>query len=315
MKGTDRRYFSIGDYFRKRFGEKVYKISVSVAETCPNRTGPDGKPTCTFCDEWGSASYFANPDAELEQQIRTARERISRRFRAERFLVYFQAYTNTFERVTRLEHRFAIALAQDKITGLVLGTRPDCIPARLLPVLRETHERAYVMVELGAQTFFEDQLTFLGRAHTVAKTYRAIEKLHGETGVDIGIHLMFGLPGETEDHMKRTAEIINKLPISNVKLHNLHVLEKTELARQYRAGAFQPLDLETYARRVIVFLRHLSPEIAVQRLAASANRWSELIAPDYTRFRMMPTQFICDKMTEADCFQGDLYQIKKATAL
>jgi radical SAM protein (TIGR01212 family) len=297
-------YYPISDYYRRCFGGKVYKVSVSIAESCPNRQ-PNGKLLpCVFCDEWGSAAYHLERERPLEEQIRINRDRIARRYRTSRFLVYFQSYTNTFDRVASLQERFDVALEQEGVVGLVVGTRPDCLPSRIMPLLRASHEAAYLMVELGVQSFFDPHLLFLQRGHDAACSLGAIERLHGESGVDIGVHLMFGLPGETDRQIVETAEAINRLPVSNVKLHNLHVLANTPLERLYRMGEFVPLELEEYARRVGLFLQHLSPDVAIQRLAAVANRWDELVAPEWTREKLRPSQLINQRMLEQGMYQG-----------
>ncbi len=304
MRWEGRRYYPVSQFYKKRFGEKVYKVSVSIAQTCPNRQPDSRMPLCIFCDEWGSAAYHLERDKSLQDQIIINRNKIARRYRAKSFLVYFQSYTNTFDRVSELEQRFDIALAQENIQGIVLGTRPDCLPERILPLLKQTHEKHYVMVELGLQSFFDHHLTFLQRGHNVQRGYKAIKKLHLHTGVNIGIHLMFGLPGETDNELIQTARILNDLPINNVKLHNLHVLSNTPLALQYQLGKFQPVELEQYIHKVTLFLEHLSPDIAVQRLAAVASRWDELLAPAWTKEKMRPTQAIEDRLAELDSWQG-----------
>ncbi|MCG8426700.1 MAG: TIGR01212 family radical SAM protein [Chromatiales bacterium] len=298
-------YFPISAYYRRLFGEKVYKVSVSIAESCPNRQ-PNGKLLpCVFCDEWGSAAYHLERDRDLVEQIQINRDKIARRYRSKKFLVYFQSYTNTFDRVERLSERFDIALAQEGICGLVVGTRPDCLPARVMPLLRETHERSYVMVELGVQSFFDPHLLFLQRGHDAQRSLTAVERLHQEAGVDIGVHLIFGLPGETDAQIVETAEIINSLPVSNVKLHNLHVLKNTPLETLYQRGEFKPLELDEYSRRVVLFLQHLSPEVAVQRLAAVASRWDELVAPEWTREKLRPSNMIEQRLHNSGFCQGD----------
>ena len=302
----DHRYFPISQFYKNRFNEKVYKVSVSIAETCPNRQQNSKMPLCIFCDEWGSAAYHLERDKSLQQQIIINRDKIAKRYRAKKFLVYFQSYTNTFDRVSELEQRFNIALNEQAIVGIVLGTRPDCLPSRVLPLLKKTHETHYVMVELGLQSFFDHHLEFLQRGHDVARGYEAITKLHEQTGVDIGIHLIFGLPDETDEEIIETARIINNLPVSNVKLHNLHVLKNTPLAELYEKGHFQPCELEEYIAKVSLFLQHLSPHIAVQRLAAVASRWDELIAPQWTKDKMRPTQMIEDHLKETHAWQGKL---------
>jgi len=301
---ANHRYFPISQYYKNHFGEKVYKVSVSIAESCPNRQANSRMPLCIFCDEWGSAAYHLERDKSLKEQIIVNRNKIAKRYRAKQFLVYFQSYTNTFERVSELEQRFNIALAEDNIRGIVLGTRPDCLPERILPLLKKSHEHHYVMIELGLQSFFDHQLNFLQRGHNVQCGYDAIHKLHEHTGVDIGIHLIFGLPGETNEAIIETALILNKLPINNVKLHNLHVLINTPLAEMYQQGKFKPVDLASYIDKVVLFLQYLSPDIAVQRLAAVASRWDELIAPQWTKEKMRPGQEIEDKLAQLNTWQG-----------
>ena len=312
MRWEGKRYYPVSQFYKQRFNEKVYKVSVSIAETCPNRQPNSRMPLCIFCDEWGSAAYHLERDKSLQEQIIINRDKIARRYRAKSFLVYFQSYTNTFDRVSELEQRFDIALAQDNIKGVVLGTRPDCLPKRILPLLKQTHDTHYVMVELGLQSFFNHHLDFLQRGHNVQRGYEAIEKLHQHTGVDIGIHLMFGLPGETDQELIETAQILNELPVNNVKLHNLHVLSNTPLALQYQLGKFKPVELDEYIHKVTLFLEHLSPDIAVQRLAAVASRWDELIAPAWTKEKMRPTQAIEDYLQEQDTWQGKAIVLNNA---
>lgn len=307
-----RRYYPISQYFRKNFGERIAKIAVSVAEACPNRSAVDlatNKATaaCVFCDEWGSAAYHLEKDRELLGQIRFNKKLVSRRLKSQRFLVYFQSYTNTLDKIDTLRQRFEIALSEDYVAGLVVGTRPDCLPKRIFPLLEEMSKRSYVMVEIGAQSFFNDQLEFLKRGHTSEKNLEAIYALAKNTSVDIGVHLIFGMPGDSEERLIETARIINNLPVSNVKLHNLHVLTNTPLADMYHNGEFVPDELEAYSDKVILFLRHLSPNVAVQRLAAVASRWDELIAPKWTAQKMQPIDYIEKKMALAGVLQGDLY--------
>lgn len=302
-----RRYYPISQYFKKRFGQKTGKISVSVAETCPNRSPNTNLEVCIFCDEWGSAAYHLEKDKELIEQIRHNKKMVERRIKTDQFLAYFQSYTNTLDKVSVLADRYDRVLQESYIKGLVIGTRPDCLPERLMPLLQSYCQRSYILVELGIQSFYNDQLQFLRRGHSAEKNIEGILKLHQRTDVDIGVHLIFGLPNETDQQIIDTARMINQLPISNVKLHNLHVLANTPLEKIYREGGFQPLELEPYAERVILFLRHLSPDIALQRLAALCSRWDELIAPAWTAQKMQPIDYIERRMKEQGAFQGDLY--------
>jgi uncharacterized protein len=300
-------YYSIGLFYKQAFGEKVYKIPVTTAETCPNREGLRGMKTCNFCDVWGSAAYPEYRALDLRQQIETARERVRRRVNAQKFLVYFQAYTTTYERVAKLREQFQICAEYDDIVGVVVGTRPDCISDSLFDLWNEYSKRFFVAVEFGVQSFDEDQLLWMRRGHTAKRSIEAIERTAKNTDVNLGIHLIFGNPGETIEQVKAAAEICNALPIHNVKLHNMHVLKDTPLADDYAAGTFTPLSWQDYAERVTVFLQHLRPEIAVHRLSALASRSEELIAPAWTNKKMEAYQNFLDYLNERKAYQGQFF--------
>lgn len=299
-------YNTIAEHYSNRFGEKVYKIPVSVVDDCPNRRGLKGMQTCVFCDVWGSAARSESLTMELRKQIEEFQTHISKKYKAKSFLVYFQAYTNTFTKLTGLRQNFETALSYDFVKGFVVGTRPDCLSKGVLDLWQEFHQRSFVAVELGVQSFFDDQLEFMRRGHNAQASLEAIQKIAENTQVDLGIHLIFGNPGETDEHIIQTAKIVNELPITNVKLHNLHVLTNTPLEEMYHRGEFTPIDRETYAHRVKLFLQHLAPHIALHRLAAFASRWEELIAPKWTSDKMGTHQFIIDYLREQQAHQSQL---------
>ncbi len=303
-----KRYRPLSQHYRERFGTKVFKVNVSVAETCPNREGLGGMRVCVFCDEWGSAAYHQHRNLPLREQIRVNREAIRRRYRAEYFLVYFQAYTNTFGRIRTLQQLHEEALAEEDVVGVVVGTRPDCLPRAVLRTMEAFARERYLSVELGVQTLDDAQLKFLSRGHDRACSLAAIRKLKALSAVNVCVHLMFGLPGETDGQLRETAALLSELEVDGVKLHNLHVLRNTPLEQLYRQGEFEPVGLEEYARKLAVFLEHLAPGIAVHRLAAVASRWDELVAPKWTREKMRPTQFIEDHLKAANTWQGRLWQ-------
>ena len=298
-------YHAISQFYRREFGGKVYKVPVSLAETCPNREGLAGGKVCIFCDQWGSAAfpeYRMNP---LHQQISQTIERLKRRFNGDMFLVYFQAYTNTFGRSQRLREQFATAFTFPEVRGVVVGTRPDCISDGVLDLWNETKDSGhFVAVELGVQSFAEDQLQWMERGHTARKSIEAIIRIKKQTQVDLGIHLMFGLPGETDEQMVNTAKMVNQLPLDNVKLHNLHVLKNTPLEEKWRNGQFIPVEREDYVRRVVLFLAHLRPDIAVHRLAAVASRHDELISPHWASSKMETYQLVLDEFKFRETYQG-----------
>ncbi len=298
----------ISEFYKSRFGEKVYKIPVSIAETCPNREGLRGMKTCSFCDVWGSAAREDALTLPLPEQINKYRQLILKRYKAKKFLIYFQAYTTTFNRVQHLRDSFEASLQHEDVCGFVIGTRPDCLSPALMDMWQEYHERQFVSVEMGVQTFDERSLLFLQRGHTAQQSLQAIEKIAAKTSVDLGIHLIFGLPGETEETIRKTALICNDLPISHIKLHNLHVLKNTDLEKWFAQGLFEPMEFEKYARHVQVFLENLAPRFYIHRLAAYASRWDELIAPQWTADRMKTHQGIVDFLRAQKSTQSKLYQ-------
>lgn len=302
-------YFPISQFYRQRFGEKVYKVPVSVAETCPNREGLRGMKTCIFCDVWGSAAYPEFRELELRQQIEVTRERIRKRFNAKKFLVYFQAYTSTFAKVSRLRRQFEIASEFDDVVGFVVGTRPDCLSDGVFDLWNEYVQSHFLSVEIGVQSFNEEQLLWMERGHTAERSIKGILRIREKCPqVDLGIHLMFGLQGETDEQIVESAKICNQLPIDNVKLHNLHVLRKTPLEDLYLKGEFTPLERKDYARRVVLFLQHLNPKIAVHRLTAVASRHDELVAPQWAGLKMGNYQFVLDSFRDHAAFQGQLFK-------
>lgn len=297
-------YHSISEHFKRIFGEKVYKIPVSVVDDCPNRMGLKGMKTCSFCDVWGSAANEGSFSMSLDEQISHYHGIIAKKYNARKFLIYFQAYTNTFTKIPSLRQNFETALQYPFVSGFVLGTRPDCISEGVLKLWQEYCEKSFVSVELGVQSFFDGHLEFMRRGHTAQDSLKAIDKIASKTAVDLGIHLIFGSPDETEEQIIQTAKICNELPITNVKLHNMHVLKNTELERLYAEGSFRPIELPEYTRKVELFLSHLHPRIAVHRLVAYASRWDELIAPKWTADRMGPHQSIVDSLRAEKIYQG-----------
>jgi len=219
-------------------------------------------------------------------------------------LIYFQPIPIPFGHFSGLENLYNKALSEIDVVGLVIGTRPDCLPKRILHKFSELSKNQYLSVELGAQTFDDHQLNFLSRGHDSATSIAAIRKLKSLQNVNICVHLMFGLPSESDQQIQETAQLLSELKVDGVKLHNLHVLRGTSLEKLFNESKFFPIGLEEYARKVTIFLENLSPKIAVHRLAAVASRWDQLVAPSWTREKMRPTQFIDDYLEANQTWQG-----------
>ena len=297
-------YFPISQFYKNRFHEKVHKIPVSVAEDCPNRMGLKGMKTCIFCDEWGSAAYPEVREKNIADQIRANREVIHKRYKAKKYLVYFQAYTNTFLSLKKLQSLVDVALQEEGVVGVVFGTRPDCLSKGVLNFWKSLSEQTFVAVELGVQSFEDEHLVFMKRGHDAKSSIEAIHKVKAETGVDLGIHLMFGWPEETDEQVLKSAQLSSSLPIDNVKLHNVHVLKKTELETLYLAGKFEPVTIEQYAHWVSLFIQNLRKDIAVHRLGAVASRWEDLVAPEWAAHKLRTSQYLIDYLNERGVFQG-----------
>ena len=303
-----KRYLPISQYYREKFGFRVQKVSVSIAKTCPNREGLAGMETCIFCDEWGSAPAFVQADWTMLEQLKYHRERIRKRYKANKFLVYFQSYTNTFGRLSDLKKRCDEALQQKDIIGIVIGTRPDCLPKGALKFFGELASQTYLSIELGIQTFNDEQLIFLRRGHDSEASIQALKQLREIQNLNICTHLIFGIPGESDQQLVEAANLLNELSVDGVKLHNLHVLKNTPLAEEYNAGNFSPIELPDYARRVVLFLENLDQRISIHRLSAVAPRWDELIAPEWNKEKMRPAQYIENLLAKRETWQGRMLE-------
>lgn len=302
-------YNPISEFYKSKFGQKVFKVPVSIADDCPNRRGLKGMKVCIFCDEHGSFAYPDSQKEALEKQIAEHREKILKRFNAKKYVVYFQAYTTTFTQLSRLREAFDVALADEDVVGLVVGTRPDCLSPALLEMWQEYTKKTMVSVEIGVQSFDNVQLKWMERGHTAEDSVEGIQKIHRHCpDVLLGVHMMFGWPGENKNDVIRAAHICNDLPLNDVKLHNLHVLKKTPLADLFFQGEFTPVELEEYAHLAGTFLSYLNPKFYVHRLAALASRWDELIAPEWTRHKMTNYQKMIDLFRQQELYQGKYHK-------
>jgi radical SAM protein (TIGR01212 family) len=305
MADLDLPYNPISRFYRERFNAKVYKISVAVADTCPNREGLRGMQTCNFCDQWGSAAYAENLKRPLLEQIESVRQVLREKRGAEKFLVYFQAYTTTFSKARELREQLFAALDCEGVVGLVVGTRPDCLSEGFLETCNELCAKTFLALELGVQSFDNRALEWMRRGHTAEQSIAAMQKIREKCPeANLSCHLIFGAPGETDAMAIESAKILNSHEVDAVKLHHLHVLKGTALAEQYARGEFEPLDREAYFQRCCIFLQHLDKDIHVHRLSAFSPRWDELVAPAWTSYKMKTYQDMLDYMKARGAYQG-----------
>ncbi|MBC7691654.1 MAG: TIGR01212 family radical SAM protein [Methylotenera sp.] len=300
-------HYPYSRYLEETFGGKTYKIVVASGLTCPTRDGTIAKAGCAFCDIRGSSSYFGKQGrgASVKEQIRSRMPGVEKRFGAKGYLAYFQSYTNTYSDVNYLREIYEAALSEPEISGLCIGTRPDCLPDPVIDLLEELATTHYVSLELGVQSFEDESLLWLERGHDSKCSIDMLAKLRVRAPtVHTCVHLMFGQPTDTEGGPAEAARILNGIGVRGAKLHQLMVLEHTKLADLYRREPFKTLTLEEYTDQVIEFVENLSPSIYIERLSATASHPDECLAPKWSCNRWDPHNKMRDIMTARGCVQG-----------
>jgi len=268
----------LSDYLKNEFGEKIYRLSLSSGCTCPNRDGTLGTGGCTFCSEGGSGEFAAAP-APLEEQIRSAKERIAGKTKAKRFIAYFQSFTNTYGDPERLGRLYREAVSRDDIAVLSLGTRPDCISDRMLEILKDLDRVKPVWIELGLQTIHEGTALRINRGYELPVFEDAYRRLK-EAGITVIVHVIFGLPGETREMMLETVRYLAGLKpeLDGIKLQMLQILKGTRLAEEYAADPYPLMSLEEYAELVRDSVRLLPEKTVLHRMTGDGPK-RLLIAP------------------------------------
>ena len=273
-------YRTLGAWCQEQYGEKLYKIALDAGFTCPNRDGTLGERGCIFCSAGGSGEFAARRVSTLRAQLDAGRALLSRKKTGNRFIAYFQAYTNTYGPLSLLERLFSEALAEPDIAGISIATRPDCLPDEvtdLLVRLKERFPEKFIWVELGLQTIHADTAAYIRRGYPLSCFDAAVRALHA-ADIPVIVHVILGLPGETREMMLQTIHHLNVCGIWGIKLQLLHVLEGTDLAEDYRAGLFQVLSLEEYLSILCDCIAALSPDIVIHRLTGDGPK-RLLIAP------------------------------------
>jgi len=308
--GHNRRYNAVTEYHKKSFGERIQKVSVDAGFTCPNRDGTLGTGGCTYCNNDAFNPSYCLPSKPISLQISEGIEFHARRYRrAGKFLAYFQAYSNTYQTVGRLEALYREALACPCVMGLVVATRPDCMDDEKLGLLRELAAGHYLIVEYGVESCYNRTLGRINRRHTFEQSVEAILKTH-EAGIRTGAHLIFGLPGESRNDMLGEADILSALPVDHVKFHQLQVLQGTTMADEYRLDpdSFHLFGLDEYIDFIIEFVERLHPRIMIERFAGEVPP-RFLIAPAWGLVRNDQINRMVEKrMAELDTWQGEKYQ-------
>lgn len=307
--GHRRRFNTYSGYFKKKFGSRIQKVSVDAGFTCPNRDGSKAFGGCTFCLNDAFNPSYCVPEKTISQQIKEGIEFHKWRYSgAVSYLAYFQAFSNTYAPLPRLKELYDEALAYPGVTGLVIGTRPDCIDDEKLSYIKSLSEKHYVSVEYGIESCYDKTLKRINRGHSFAEAADAVEKT-AALGISTGAHFIFGLPGETIEEMHHEAKIISSMPLTSVKFHQLQVIRDTVIEHEFisNPSVFNVFTLEGYVDFIIRFMEDLNPSIVVERFTGEAPP-RFLSSEPWTRMRADQVGSLVEKrMEELDTWQGRLY--------
>jgi radical SAM protein (TIGR01212 family) len=303
------RYYSLSEFCKNTFGEKVYRLSLNGGMTCPNRDGSLSTGGCSFCSEGGSGDFAASYDISVSAQLTEAKSRIQRKTDCKKFIAYFQAYTNTYAPLSHLRRIYTEALSEPDVVALSIGTRCDCLSEEVLSLLEELAHSKFqkpIWIELGLQTIHNKTHAQLN-THTMVEQFdQAVANLHAR-GIPVIVHVILGLPGETKEMMLETISHIAHLPVDGIKLQLLHILKGTALAFEYEAKPFPLFELEEYCDFVIDCLELLPPHMVIHRLTGDGPR-KLLIAPLWSTDKKRVLNTITKRFNERDTWQGRNYQ-------
>lgn len=297
------RYRHLNEYYKEKFGERTLKICVDGGFTCPNRDGTKGYGGCIYCSEKGSGELINNC-GDIEKQVKHYFTTY-RAERANKFIVYFQNFTNTYDTIENLKKKYDSALIDDRIVGISIGTRPDCITEEIAKLLKSYTNKYHVCVELGLQTSNDKIGSLINRGYTSKQFTEAVNILN-KYNIDVVAHIMVGLPTETKQDIQDTVNFINRHKLEGVKIHSTYVVENTKLAEMYKKGEYKALDLDDYIETLIDIMTHLKPEFVIHRISGDAPK-DILIAPYWNKHKMWILHGFEKRFRARDLWQGKYY--------
>ena len=298
-----KRYNHLNEYLKNKFGERTLKICVDGGFTCPNRDGTLGRGGCIYCSQKGSGELI-NCNSSIAEQVKhyftTYRAQ-----RANKFIVYFQNFTNTYDTIENLKQKYDSALIDDRIVGLSIGTRPDCINEDIAKLLKSYTDKYYVCVELGLQTSNDKIGNLINRCYTSSQFTQAVEILN-KYNIDVIAHIMVGLPTETKQDIMNTVNFVNSHKLQGIKIHSTYVVENTKLADMYKKGEYKALDLDDYIETLIDIITHLNPNFIIHRISGDAPK-DILVAPYWNAHKMWILHGFEKRFYARDLWQGKYY--------
>ena len=308
MCGDNFYYNEFGAYLRGIFGCKVQKITLDGGFTCPNRDGKVGRGGCTYCNNQTFNPAYCHRHLPVKEQMLEGISFFAHKYPSMRYLAYFQAYTNTYDSLDNLKHRYEEALSVDGCVGLVIGTRPDCMPDELLDYLQALSCSTFVLVEYGIESVNDITLVRVNRGHDYACAVDAVERTAAR-GIPVGAHMILGLPGEDRTELMRQATVLSQLPLTTLKLHQLQLIRGTRMAKEYEESPtdFSLFALDDYIETVIDYIERLRPDIVLERFASQSPK-ELLIAPDWGLKNHELVDKVKKRMRERGTWQGKLYK-------
>ena len=303
------RYKHLNKYLKEKFGERTLKICIDGGFTCPNRDGTISTKGCVFCSEKGSGELIrCGSGNSIVEKIKNQVENYFGSYRSERankFIAYFQNFTNTYDSLNMLKSKYDSALIDDRIVGLEVATRPDCINEDVVNLLKSYKDKYYVCVELGLQTSNDTTGILINRGYSSCQFTSAV-KLLNDAGIDVVAHIMIGLPDETFYDLKNTVDFINSHNIQGLKIHSTYVVKNTVLADMYFDGSYEPISLEYYLKSLTYVVTHISPDVVIHRISGDAPK-DLLIAPDWNLHKKWVLNGFDKILREQNLWQGKYY--------
>ncbi len=298
----NKRYYTLNYFYKKKFNSKVFKVSLNGGFTCPNKDGSKGTGGCIYCSPSGSGDFAGNIKDNLVKQFYEVRDIMLKKWPEAKYIAYFQANSNTYAPLEDLKEKYESVINLPGVIGLSIATRPDCFTEEIYDYLEELSKRTYLTVELGLQTIHDKTLSFINRNHTTQEFEDCYKELK-RRNINVYVHIINGLPGETKEDMIETVKYLNSLKIDGIKIHMLHVTKNTKLAKMYEENPFHILTKEEYIDIVISQLEYLDENIVIARITGDPVK-EDLIEPQWLLKKFCVLNDIDKEMVKRDTYQG-----------